>query len=167
MLFLILSFLFSQAGILILIVVSLLLYHKSTRKEYFNKQGIKYIEPLPVIGNMFKPMTKKVTYCDNYQSLYDAFPSESVVGVFEMFLAQSLMIKDPELLKQIQIKEFDSFMNHRPNIEHDPVFGKNLLMIRDQRWKEMRTVLTPAFTSVLYRWNQVWDAREIRLFNFH
>ena len=59
------------------------------------------------------------------------------------------MIKDPELIKQIGVKDFEYFMNHRKLAsEHlDPLFAKGLFFLQDQKWKDMRSTLSPAFTG--------------------
>lgn len=59
------------------------------------------------------------------------------------------MIKDPELIKQITVKDFDHFVNHQKLISEDidPMFGKNLTALTDQKWKDMRATLSPSFTS--------------------
>ncbi|XP_055697001.1 cytochrome P450 9e2-like [Phlebotomus papatasi] len=59
------------------------------------------------------------------------------------------MIRDPELIKQITVKDFDHFLDHRFNIDerNEPLFGRNLLILKGQRWREMRSTLSPAFTG--------------------
>uniref|UniRef100_A0A1B0DEZ0 Uncharacterized protein n=1 Tax=Phlebotomus papatasi TaxID=29031 RepID=A0A1B0DEZ0_PHLPP len=59
------------------------------------------------------------------------------------------LIKDPELIKQMAVKDFDHFLNHRINLDetHDPLLGRSLLFLKGQRWKDMRSTLGPAFTS--------------------
>lgn len=66
------------------------------------------------------------------------------------------MVRDPDLIKQITIKDFDHFINHR-NVfgtasDDDPhdmsnLFGSSLFSMRDARWKDMRSTLSPAFTG--------------------
>lgn len=53
------------------------------------------------------------------------------VGLHQ-FTNPVLMIRDPELIKKITVKDFDSFMNHRVVISEDnePIFGKNLLSLK-------------------------------------
>jgi cytochrome P450 family 9 len=60
---------------------------------------------------------------------------------------------DPELIKQITIKDFDHFVDHRTQIdtEIDPLFSRNLFSINGNRWKAMRTTLSPAFTGAKMR----------------
>jgi len=65
------------------------------------------------------------------------------------------MIRDPELIKQIMMKDFDHFVNHWNIFGADDVdphnmdnlFGSCLLALRDSRWKDMRSTLSPAFTG--------------------
>lgn len=80
---------------------------------------------------------------------------DRVYGIFEQ-RTPLLMIRDPELIKQITIKDFDHFINHR-NIfgvdeeygphDMDNLFGSSLFSMRDSRWKDMRSTLSPAFTG--------------------
>lgn len=60
-----------------------------------------------------------------------------------------ILVKDPDLIKQMIIKDFEHFTEHRVIIteEIDPLFGKNLFSLTGQKWKDMRTTLSPAFTG--------------------
>lgn len=63
------------------------------------------------------------------------------------------VIRDPELIKQVGVKDFDHFMDHQPvfgNPEYDHpnlLVGKSLFTLAGQRWKTMRATLSPAFTG--------------------
>jgi len=66
------------------------------------------------------------------------------------------MVRDPDLIKQITIKDFDHFINHRNEFDtssdddpHDMsnLFSSSLFSMRDARWKDMRSTLSPAFTG--------------------
>lgn len=58
-------------------------------------------------------------------------------------------VKDPEIIKQITIKHFENFINHDQtfNEEFDKIASKNLFAMKDDKWKEMRSTLSPIFTS--------------------
>lgn len=58
-------------------------------------------------------------------------------------------LRDPELFKQIAIKDFDSFVDHKFVLEPeaDSLIGNTVFMMRGQRWREMRATLSPAFTG--------------------
>lgn len=52
-------------------------------------------------------------------------------GVFQLRMP-AVMIKDPELIRQIGVKDFDNFPNHRPFItdDVDPMFGNVMLNLQ-------------------------------------
>ena len=70
------------------------------------------------------------------------------VDVFE-FDSPLLVIRDLDLIKSITMKNFDHFPNHRMTFDPDlePLFSNNLFSLHDGRWKEVRNMLSPAFTS--------------------
>lgn len=61
----------------------------------------------------------------------------------------TLILKDPKLIKKITITDFGSFYNHDDNydVTLDKLLGKSLVFLRDLEWKNMRTLLSPVFTS--------------------
>ena len=69
-------------------------------------------------------------------------------GMYQ-FLLPTLVIKDPDLIKRMTVKDFDHFVDHRTFIpeDSDPLWGKNLFALTGKKWREMRATLSPAFTS--------------------
>lgn len=65
-----------------------------------------------------------------------------------------IFVRDPEIFKQIAIKDFDAFEDHEFFIEPhmDTLLGKSLLIMRGQTWREMRVTLSPAFTGSKMRY---------------
>lgn len=65
------------------------------------------------------------------------------------FTRPAFCIKDPELIKQVTIKDFDYFTDHLVLVsrETEPFFGGNLFSLRGKEWREMRSTLSPAFTG--------------------
>lgn len=64
-------------------------------------------------------------------------------GVFE-FTKPIYCIRDPELIRQISVKDFGHFVNHRSMFDEnvDKFFGrKSLFILRDQNWRDMRSTL--------------------------
>nr|CAH7739953.1 unnamed protein product [Callosobruchus chinensis] len=64
-------------------------------------------------------------------------------------LTPVLLVRDTELIKQICVKDFDRFVDHRHfvSIESDPLWAKNLFFLQGKAWREMRPILSPSFTS--------------------
>lgn len=61
----------------------------------------------------------------------------------------NFVVCDPDMIKEMTIKDFDHFTDHNDIIgEHvDPVLGKILIFMKGLKWKSMRSMLSPIFTS--------------------
>jgi len=70
------------------------------------------------------------------------------VGIF-CFDKPSLLIRDLELVKNILVKDFQTFMNHTVLFDEklDPLVSNSLPVLRGQLWRHLRTNLTTVFTS--------------------
>lgn len=65
------------------------------------------------------------------------------------FSMPGVLLRDPELIRDIMVKDFEHFPDHRSFVDEDlePLFGKNIFSLRGDRWKEMRNTLSPSFTA--------------------
>lgn len=61
----------------------------------------------------------------------------------------NFIITDAELIKQITIKDFDHFVNHDKSFSEDmdKISGNMLFALTDEKWRNMRNILSPIFTS--------------------
>lgn len=86
---------------------------------------------------------------DVFLDMYKQFPNERFFGMYEVLGKPTYVIRDPELMKQITIKDFDHFVNHRTQIDvaHEPLMGRSMFMARDQHWRQLRSLISPAFTG--------------------
>ncbi|KAK4873816.1 hypothetical protein RN001_013176 [Aquatica leii] len=83
------------------------------------------------------------------QNIYQKFSSKPYVGVY-FFSKPALILRDPDLIKLVCVKEFDSFPQHNTftSADSDPLWSNTLFaMPGGQRWRNMRAVLSPTFTS--------------------
>lgn len=140
--------LFSQVGFATLVIIALLYYLGTHNHDYFERRGLKFIKPVPFFGTFLRPALSRQDFYEYYKNCYNAYPDEGIIGTFE-FLKPVYLIRDPDLAKQIFIKDFDDFRNHRitidPNV--DAIFGKNLFSSKDKYWQDMRRIISPAFTG--------------------
>lgn len=58
-----------------------------------------------------------------------------------------LLIADVELARTVLINEFELFMNRTQFSSRDQCPGEAVGMSRDDEWRQLRSKLTPAFTS--------------------
>ena len=143
------SLLFSLEGVLLVALLALLYYYVVVRStRFFADRGVPYLPPVPLLGNGADFITRKRLLTDVLSDMYHRFASHRFFGYFD-FLSPIYVVRDLELVKQICIKDFDHFVNHRIQLDenHDPLFGRALFAMRDTRWRNMRTILSPAFTG--------------------
>jgi cytochrome P450 len=82
------------------------------------------------------------------QQIYEKHSDKPYVGIFA-FDKPILLIRDLELVKNILVKDFQNFTDRVIILDEklDPLFSRNLFVIKSQRWRQLRTNLTPVFTS--------------------
>ncbi|XP_058462575.1 cytochrome P450 9e2-like [Malaya genurostris] len=128
-------------------------YHWLTKNlDYFHDKPIPSMAVKPIVGSTGSMLFKKTSFTEFIKRAYDKFEGVKVFGLFDANLP-FFVIRDPELIKTIGIKDFEYFINHRPifgknDSDHpDVIFAKSLFVLNDQKWKNMRITLSPAFTG--------------------
>ncbi|KAG5684348.1 hypothetical protein PVAND_013583 [Polypedilum vanderplanki] len=133
----------------LLIVALVALYKYGTRNfDYFRAKGVPFNKPRFFVGSRLGMVLKTSNMIEFVEEIYNEFRNEKVSGMFE-FNHPAFFIRDPELIKKLAVKEFDSFMDHRLVLSEDaePLFAKALFGLTGQKWKDMRATLSPAFTG--------------------
>lgn len=84
---------------------------------------------------------------DLVKKLYNLNKEAKYIG-YHSFSAPSILVRDLDLIKSVLVKNFENFAYHREFVEevNDPLLGKNLAFLNGSRWKEVRNLLSPAFT---------------------
>ncbi|KOC61107.1 Cytochrome P450 9e2 [Habropoda laboriosa] len=79
---------------------------------------------------------------------YNCYPNLRYLGQMD-FSTPVVIIRDPELIREIAVKNFEHFPDHHSfvNEQIDPIFGKNVFSLRGARWREKRNTLSPSFTA--------------------
>ncbi|KRT81786.1 cytochrome P450, partial [Oryctes borbonicus] len=135
--------------ILLLILGVTLLYWKTAKHyAYWTDRNVKQRKPIYFLGDNSNILFGKESIYDAFVKMYNAFPNERYMGIYQM-LIPTLVVRDPDLIKQLTVKDFDHFLNHRAFIPEgvDPLWNKNLFSLKDTEWREMRGTLSPSFTS--------------------
>ncbi|KAJ4428801.1 hypothetical protein ANN_25794 [Periplaneta americana] len=100
--------------------------------SYFYKINVFHLKPVPFFGNMAPVVLGRLSFPDFINDLYKRLEGHKYGGVYE-FLNPVIMIRDPELLKTVTVKDFEFFLNHRNPMseEVEPLFGKGLFSLQD------------------------------------
>ena len=125
------------------------LYLHFTRNfKFWQKLGIPYVKPTPLFGNLKECALLKTTIGEQLQRIYNEHSDKPYVGMFS-FDKPSLLIRDVELVKNIMVRGFQTFMDRIFSFEEwfDPLFANILGVLKGQLWRHIRTNLTPVFTS--------------------
>ncbi|XP_050345938.1 cytochrome P450 9e2-like isoform X2 [Nymphalis io] len=132
--------------IAVLLAVLGLYFHQTYSR--FSKHGVKHMKIVPMFGNMLRVILRRDTLADDLDRIYYTFTKERFVGKYE-FIKPTLIIRDLELVKKITVKDFEYFLDHRGFVDEkvEPLFARNIFVLKGEEWKDMRSMLSPAFTS--------------------
>lgn len=135
---------------LFLVMGLLFLYHFVWEPmNYFKRLGIEHETPLPFLGNVAAVTFRRITMPERIEQLYHRFSNVKYFGMYNLF-SPLIVIRDPEVIASITVKNFDHFTDHRGFVDRklDPMMGSNLFSLRGEEWREMRKLLSPSFTSM-------------------
>ncbi|XP_031354343.1 cytochrome P450 9e2-like [Photinus pyralis] len=136
--------------IVLFVIVAILIYYQFFEPfTYWRKRGVPHEKPTFLFGNLAPVILQQMSMADASLLTYQQFKNERYIGVY-YFLKPGLVLRDPELIKLIFVKEFETFPEHNTftSVEADPIWSNSLFaMPGGQHWRDMRAILSPTFTS--------------------
>ncbi|XP_011865318.1 PREDICTED: cytochrome P450 9e2-like [Vollenhovia emeryi] len=128
----------------------LAVYYYLSRKgtNEFQQRGIPYAHDYSLLRRIWVIFVRTKSFAHHLCEVYNVHPDAKYVGTFN-FNKSIVMIRDLELIKSVTIKNFDAFQDHLffGNETQDPLFGTNLFALRGDKWRDIRVLLSPAFTA--------------------
>uniref|UniRef100_A0AAT9UTI8 Cytochrome P450 6PZ28 short isoform n=1 Tax=Maconellicoccus hirsutus TaxID=177089 RepID=A0AAT9UTI8_MACHI len=114
---------------------------------YFERHGIPYVKPLPLFGNALDWILMKKPLPMIHYDLYRQLEPHRFGGMFFGWKKQ-ILIRDLDLIQNILVKDFCHFQNRntRPTSPSN-ILDKQLFLLQDEEWKNLRSKLTNTFTS--------------------
>ncbi|XP_028033856.1 cytochrome P450 9e2-like isoform X1 [Bombyx mandarina] len=136
----------------VVLIVTCLFYYSSRRLRYFSSRGIATLPTTPFFGNLTAVTFGRENFVEAIAKGYDAFKDQRYFGLYQ-YLVPTLVPRDPELIRQILVRDFSAFADRGVHIDEecDPLFGRNLIMLRGSKWRSMRVALSPAFSGARCR----------------
>ncbi|GBM53404.1 Cytochrome P450 3A41 [Araneus ventricosus] len=116
--------------------------NRRKRHNLFKRCGIPGPEPAFWTGNL-KEIKSKPTPNETITAWLKKYGN--IFGYFNGELP-FVVVKDLEMLKQIFIKDFHVFCN-RPFVMDISPLNRTLIGLKGTRWKEVRSILTPNFST--------------------
>ncbi|XP_037539369.1 thromboxane-A synthase isoform X2 [Nematolebias whitei] len=125
---------------LFLIFLGLLYWYSVYPFSVLSRCGIKHPKPVPFLGNM-------LMFREGYfKALPDIIKTHGRVSGYYFGRKPTVLIADPDLLRQVLVKDFSSFPNRSFGYSTKPM-EDCLLLLRNERWKKVRSVVTPTFSA--------------------
>ncbi|KAJ8953891.1 hypothetical protein NQ318_019131 [Aromia moschata] len=133
----------------IALVAILVHFYMVKTYKFWKRQGVKQRPFAWFLDDTWTNALRMESPNDMFQRIYNYFSNVRYFGIYQ-FAMPTLVVKDPTLIKQLAIKDFDHFEDHLQFMPEDvdPLWGKNLFALQGKKkWHENRMLLSPAFTS--------------------
>uniref|UniRef100_A0AAQ4QQQ3 Thromboxane-A synthase n=1 Tax=Gasterosteus aculeatus aculeatus TaxID=481459 RepID=A0AAQ4QQQ3_GASAC len=120
---------------LFLVFLGLLYWYSVYPYSVLSRCGIKHPKPVPFLGNIF--MFRQVRFhCKVHHT-----------EIYYLGRRPVVVIADPDMLRQVMVRDFSSFTNRMTLRFASKPMTDCLLMLRNERWKRVRSILTPSFSA--------------------
>lgn len=135
-------------GIIVVLSLIAAAYMYMTRKfKYWEKQGIMECPPTPFVGNFGECFMQKKSPPEFIKDMYEKGKGLPYMGIY-IFDKPVFLVRDPELIKQILVKDFHVFNDKYASVDvNDRIGYSNVFLMKNPGWKVLRAKLTPFFTS--------------------
>lgn len=114
---------------------------------YFEKRNIPYDKPTFPFGSFYSSVLLRKSFPLVIADIYFKYKKLRLVG-FYSFWKRQVLITDPEIIKNVIVKDFDVFADRGIyyNKQKDPL-SAHLFALDGKEWRTLRAKLTPIFTS--------------------
>lgn len=114
---------FDILALILIIATSAYFYITLYTYGYWKRRGVKFIEPTFLLGNFGPTFRQQLSIGELLRTFYNS-TSDAFIGIF-VALQPSLVIRDPELIRTILIKDFQHFQDRGITVdeEYDPLSG--------------------------------------------
>nr|QQL94725.1 thromboxane a synthase 1 [Lateolabrax maculatus] len=126
---------------LFLIFLGLLYWYSIYPFSVLSRCGIKHPKPVPFLGNLF--MFRQ----GFFEPVNNLIKTHGRVCGYYLGRRPVVVVADPDMLRQVMVRDFSSFTNRMTIRFATKPMTDCLLMLRNERWKRVRSILTPSFSA--------------------
>ncbi|GBM46364.1 Cytochrome P450 3A8 [Araneus ventricosus] len=123
--------------------LTLLIWYAGRNDDYWKKRGVPHVPRKNFFARLYE-MNKK-----GMAGLVKDLGLSKLGRVYGTFEGSKpvVIVTDPDLLRDILVKDFHVFPYRRVSNIGDPVADSVVMNLTGDDWKRVRTIITPAFTS--------------------
>ncbi|XP_017480335.1 PREDICTED: cytochrome P450 6g1-like [Rhagoletis zephyria] len=137
-------------GLLTALLTVIYVWYRYTY-DYWMRHKIPFIKPFPLIGNVQVLFTLSNSFFLYLSDVYkdSRMSKAAAVGIY-IINKPALVLREPELIKSVLVQEFPRFSSRVAACDpHGDTLGSNnVFFARNPQWRELRTRISPVFTSV-------------------
>nr|CAD7201100.1 unnamed protein product [Timema douglasi] len=114
---------------------------------FWRRKRLPQFRPSFPFGNIKDVILQKTSMSQKFAEIYSQFKHQKVYGIYLMH-RPALLVCDPDIIRDVLVKDFSHFHDRGIVVDEelDPLTA-HLFSLGGQRWKQLRTKLTPTFTS--------------------
>lgn len=129
------------------VFISVTYFYLTRNFNYWKKKNVQHEKPIPFFGTFKDALLFKITPAQYLAKVYSQTEGD-FSGIY-LFSQPGLVLKNPETIKTILIKDFNHFQDRYVGDNHrdDPEGTYNIFNAKNPVWHELRTKITPVFTS--------------------
>jgi len=123
------GFVLVAAGLIVCLYIT---YRLLTRNnDYFAKRNVPCIKPTLLFGNTLSVLMRKVSVHDSVIKFYRQLDGCKIGGMFQL-MQPVYLVRDPELIKHVTVKDFEHFVDLPLFIPEDvePILAKSLQALK-------------------------------------
>lgn len=139
----------SLAVSLVLTSIVLFYVYAKYKLNYWKRKGVESLPTHCIFGNFKDAVLFRAAPGWHLGRIYKAAkPDEPFIG-FYIFHKPCLMLRDPEIIKQLMIRDFENFSDRHfaGFVQRDSIGMKNLFGLKNPLWKYLRSKITPTMTK--------------------
>ncbi|GAB0095646.1 Cytochrome P450 [Sergentomyia squamirostris] len=132
-----------------LVLFGVVYFWQKWNYSYWKRKNVPGPEPSFIVGNLGKMITQKDHLGLMANAWYKKYSDAPYVGYYKA-LKPAVMLRDMELVKDVLIKDFTSFLSNDVATNYDSndlLSGNPFLQTDQQKWKLSRAIMSPMFTS--------------------